>query len=207
MKFTRLAFAACLAVFAFVQPLIAEELGRVQFNGKSIILQGDGTWKYADETSVTEGACTADRTQQSKKLPVSFCLPQGWRLVTNPGEAMEFEAVQGDKDIYVGLITERTTMTSSAVREAILYNAASAASIRASDVPIVAEEKRYFSGVEWSYIVYDVNFNGAAFRFANYYRAHGDKGAVQLVFWGSKTYFDEDKQLLEAVASTLVIRQ
>lgn len=188
----------------------AEEIGRVDLKGRSIVVDSNGTWKYADEApagAAPSATCAANQLLQSKKLPVSLCLQSGWRLMPTPAESMEFEAVQTDKDIYVGLITERTTMLDGAVREAILYNAASATNVKVADVPVVLEEKRKIGDEDWNYIVYDVSFSGAPFRFANYYKSLGDKGAVQLVFWSSKSYFEEDRVLQDAVANTLVLKQ
>lgn len=208
MKRTALSLVAATLFVTSAGLAIADEAGRVQLNGREVILQSDGTWKYSDaETAAASADCGAGQGVASKKLPVSFCLPQGWRMMANPSESMEFEAVQNEKDIYVGLITERTSMNDAAIRDAVLYNAASAAGIKQADVPVVLEEKRTFAGQDWNYIVYDVTFTGATFRFANYYKALGDKGSTQLVFWASKGYFDEDKAQEEAVAATLNLKQ
>jgi hypothetical protein len=112
---------------------------------------------------------------------------------------MELQAIQPDLDLYVGLITERTQMPIKSLRDAIVYNAAGAGSVRPEDVPILKESVETLDGQEWNYIEYAVVISGAKFRFGNYHKSLGELGVVQVAFWCSDAYFEQSKPAVVAM--------
>jgi hypothetical protein len=188
-----------------VSPLAsAEEIGRVPLNGRTVILQSDGTWAYdAAAVSAADTNCDKGNRIKSKKLDLSVCVSLPWKVDSTPSEAMEFQLIEPDQDIFAGFITERTSMQAKLLRKAILGNAASAIGVREEDVPIVKESKISINGTTWDYVEYDVNLQGAKFRFGNYYVSFGDKGVAQIVFWCSLPYFDANRPTIEALVATV----
>lgn len=171
-------------------------------NGKTVILDTNGTWTYAPAAPAPAAAACADgRLVDSKKLPMTVCLPSDWKIDTTASGSFEIQAIQTSTDTYFGLVTERTIMSAANLRTAILYNASSATGVREEDIPILSETKEQIGGKEWDLIVYDVDFKGNKFRFGNYYRSLGELGAVQAVFWCSTPYFDQVKADIGKLAS------
>jgi hypothetical protein len=200
-----IAMSAVLSLFA-AGVAAAEEAGRAQLNGRAIILQTDGTWKYAEDAAPAGNAdCSDGKVIKSKKLNLAVCVFAPWKIDTTPNESMEFQLLEPDQDIFVGFVTERTAMPLEVLREAIISNAAKATGIRQEDVPVVSESKVMLNGKEWSYIEFDVDFKGAKFGFGTYYFSLGELGAAQMVFWTSKPYFTKSKPLMDAMASKVKI--
>jgi hypothetical protein len=191
-----LAFTACM-----VSAAPAAELGRVPMNGRTVIIDDNGTWSYApDNAPVAVNTCIAGRVLQSKKLPLSLCLPSNWKIVKPDGSAFEIQAVDLQTDTYFGLITERTIISREFLKQAIIEYAASAMQTTSDNVPIISETREQIGGKDWDYIIYDITLRGSKFRFGNFYLSLGDLGAVQVVFWCSTPYFDEVKEELRKVA-------
>ncbi len=197
-----------LAVYCFVALLtsliaagsFADEIGRATIEGRTVIVDSNGTWKYAEAAVDANGQaqidCTKGTVTKSKKLAVSLCVTPPWTLDSGASGLMELQVVNKDLDIYFGLVTERTTMPLAGIRRAILYNAAQATAVREEDIVIAKESTEKIGGHEWSYIEYDVTFNGAKFRFANYYSSLGDLGIIQSVFWCSASYFEQNRAVM-----------
>jgi hypothetical protein len=184
----------------------AEEIGRATINGRTVIIDGAGTWAYEN---IPAGAaaqavdCSEGRKIQSKKIKMSLCIAPPWRLDSSPPESMEMQAINKDIDLYFGLVTERTPIPLAGLRKAILYNAAQATGVREEDIEISTESKSKIGSHEWSYIEYKVTFSGANFRFANYYASLGDKGLVQSVFWCAESFFAECQPAILKFMSTV----
>jgi hypothetical protein len=188
----------------FSSAVYATEIGRTTVNGRSVILDSAGTWAYADEAGATAGAavkagCDLGNNIASKKLPISVCLTQPWRVDNSPSSAMELQATHPDLDLYVGLITERTEMPLATLREAILYNAANASGIKTEDVPVLKESVESLNNQSWNYIEYEVVISGAKFRFGDYHKSLGELGVVQMAFWAPAAYFEQSKPAMVAM--------
>lgn len=185
----------------------AAEIGRVELNGRTIVVDDNGTWTYAGQGSAANGAgvdCSAGTVLQSKKVNVSLCVTSPWKVQSDANESFEYSVYDLADEIYSGLITERAKMPMETLEFAIIANAASATGVSREQIPVVKQEKLQLNGREWRYIEYDVNFKGAEFRFGNYYTTLGDAGAVQYVFWCSKAYFESNRPKIQALAATLV---
>ena len=120
---------------------------------------------------------------------------------------MELQAHNNDLDLYMGVIVERSEMTAEMLRSAALYNAATATGVRTEDIPIVTENKQSFAGKEWNYLSYDVVFSGSKFRFGNYGAVLPKGGVIQVVFWSSPTFFDQNKAAMVEVMGTTKFTQ
>jgi hypothetical protein len=188
----------------------AEEIGRTTIGGRTAVIDSNGTWVYADGNAgaqASNATCETGSKIKSKKLPISFCVYKPWGLDSTPPSSMEFQAVNSDLDLYFGLITERTQMDLAGLKDAILYNAASASGLRSEDVPILKESKETINGVEWNYMEYDIAISGGNFRFGNYFVSLGDRGAVQAAFWSSRSFFETNKPGMIAMMNKVVLEK
>jgi hypothetical protein len=186
----------------------AAEVGRAKINNRDVVLDSDGTWKYLDTAQPAQaGTCTSGQQFKSKRLPVSFCLMPAWRIDPTPSGSMEIQAHNADLELYMGFIGERLELTMAGLRDAAVSNAANATGVLARDIPILKEEAKSFAGEDWKYLEYDVNFKGTVFRFGNYMSALKKGGAVQVVFWSSPAFFDQNKSGIDDVVTTIAISQ
>jgi hypothetical protein len=178
---------------------MSAEIGRATVAGRLVVLDSNGTWAYADEASAAspqDATCASGNVIKSKKLPISICVTKPWRIDETAPGSMEMQVVQTELDLFVGLVTERTQMPVSTIRQAILANAASFAGIRAEDVATLKDTSETLNGVEWKYIEYEVVYSGAKFRFGNFHQSLGELGAVQVAFWSSAAYFDQNRSAI-----------
>jgi hypothetical protein len=197
MKFKSLTLA-CLLLFTSTTISTAEEIGRAAVNGRSVIIDSNGTWVYADAVPAgTSGtlACPG-YAFKSRRLPLLSCLPKGWELATTPLPGMEIQAHHADAGLYTGFVTEPIELTIPALRRAIITNAANGAGVRPEDIIVKSENAETFGDHKWNYIELDVTFSGSNFRFGNFYTGLAGGGSAQMVFWSSPNFFDKNKGLM-----------
>ncbi|MGE0213385.1 MAG: hypothetical protein AB7S41_16970 [Parvibaculaceae bacterium] len=187
----------------------AAELGRTQFQGKTIILSDDNTWRF-DETAQTEtkteektADCADGVKVTSKSLPVSLCFGNAVWDRDNPTGAWEVMFRNKEGTLYGGLITETVALEESFLRNAILQNASAFAKIDISKVRIDQEEKADVNGKSWNHIVYGVPIGGAGFTFSNYYMTIPNTGMVQVVFFSPDSSFKPSQVEIDKVVGTL----
>ena len=200
-------FASILAVLAGVTSIgaWAAEIGRHEINGRSIIIDSNGTWKYAEAGAAPTGECVDGNIITSKKINLSMCIDRAWRIDNKISGDFEFQFYNGSSEIYGALITERTGVPTEALEYAILFHAANAMGLRNEDVPILKKSKVTLNGVEWNYLEYDIKLQGANFRFGNYYISLGETGVAQVPFWCGRAYFEKNRKQIEDMASTVKI--
>jgi hypothetical protein len=206
--FLRACFSSSFLLLAL--PAAADEIGKATIGGRTIIIDSNGTWRYASEagaTALKATDCTAGYAYKDKKLPFIFCLPPSWKIDQSPQGSMELQAHNNELDLYMGVIVERSEMTAEMLRSAALYNAATATGVRTEDIPIVIENKQSFAGQEWNYLSYDVVFSGSKFRFGNYGAVLPKGGVIQVVFWSSPTFFDQNKVAMVEIMQTTKLTQ
>lgn len=206
--FLRVCLSTSFLVLAL--PSAADEIGKATIGGRTVIIDSNGTWRYASEAGATplqSTDCAAGYGYKDKKLPFAFCLPTSWKIDQTPQGSMELQAHNNDLDLYMGVIVERSEMTAEMLRSAALYNAATATGVRTEDIPIVTENKQSFAGQEWNYLSYDVVFSGSKFRFGNYGAVLPKGGVIQVVFWSSPTFFDQNKAAMVEVMGTTKFTQ
>lgn len=200
MRLTALC-AVLVSVFLGTYGAMSAEIGRATVAGRLVVLDSNGTWAYFDgSTSAVpqDTSCADGNVINSKKLPISICVTKPWKLDESPQGSMEMQVVQTELDLFVGVVTERTQMPASTIRQAILVNAASFAGVRAEDVAVLKDTSETLNGVEWKYIEYEVAYSGAKFRFGNFHQSLGELGAVQMAFWSSAAYFDQNRSAINA---------
>jgi hypothetical protein len=188
----------------------AAEMGRVQFQGKTVILSDDGTWRFdetAPQTSASGPTDCADGVKiDSKSLPVSLCFSSSvWERDTPTG-AWEFMFRNKAGTLYGGLISETIALDESFLRNAIVQNAAGFAKIDVSKVKIGIEEKVDINGRSWNHIIYGVPIGGTDFTFSNYYMTVPNKGMVQVVFFSPDANFAAVLPDIEKAVSSLTFQ-
>lgn len=183
----------------------ADEIGRHEINGRAIIIDCNGTWKYAEAGAVPTGECADGNIITSKKINLSMCIDPAWRIDNKINGNFEFQFYNASSEIYGALVTERTGVPTEALEYAILFHAANAMGLRNEDVPVLKKSKVTLNGVEWNYIEYDIKLKGANFRFGNYYISLGETGVAQLPFWCGRAYFEKNRKQIEEVASTIKV--
>lgn len=190
----RFVFAAVL-LQASVVFVYSAEIGRTTLNGRTAVLDSNGTWKFEDSVPGVPGSspvCPTGYAFESKRIALSLCLPAVWKVdAASPG-SVELQAENTDLDLFMAVIVDRLDTTPEAVRRAALFHAAKAAGVRVEDIPVVAERSEKVAGRDWNYLEYEVSMAGTKLRFGNYNIALPKGGAVQIAFWASPSFFDRN---------------
>lgn len=187
-----------------VAPAVAAELGRVEFGGRTVILDDDGTWAYAAPDKSAKGiSCPAENRFASAVVALSLCVDSGRWSPIDPGPEQEFTFMTNDGAAGMALIAERLPFGSSFLRTAILENAAQASGITADEVEIVEESTATVAGQGWDVIRYRVDFEGTRFEYLNYYRSEEGYGSSQIVFWTLENFVPEVRGLFDAVIASV----
>lgn len=159
----------------------AEQVGTAVVDGRVVVLDSDGTWKYADlDTSGSSGCRTVEN--------VEFCMDSlpGWKASKNDASDFVASYDNNSKGYYFGFISEPAGsdagMTYEGLRTAILENAASASGIDPSAVPVLATEESVSSLLSMRSITYLVDFKGTPAVFYNCYQIMPSR-AIQFAFW------------------------
>ncbi len=197
-----------LAVVAWAAPAqAANELGRVQFSGKSIILFDDNSWKYVEETNVTpsNGNDCKGGVIASKILPIRMCMNGSVWGEQPHGAGLEQFYVLKDVDLFMALITERTPIDEDAIRGAIITNAANAAGITKDQVKVYKEDTLEINGTQWHYIEYGVKLSGTMFHYGNFYRKFPDQGSAQILFFSSDNQFEGLRVNIDKLVMTTTV--
>jgi hypothetical protein len=197
-----------LTVLAWAAPVrAANELGRVQFSGKSIILFDDNSWTYVEQTSVTpsNGSDCTGGVIASDVLPNRMCMNGAvWGEQPHGAGLEQFFVLKG-ADLYMALITERTPINEDAIRGAIITNAANGAGVTKDQVKIYKEETLDINNAQWHYIEYGVTLSGTMFHYANFYRKFPDKGSAQVLFFSSDNQFEGLRVNIDKLVMTTTI--
>ena len=194
----RLLLCIGLCLQAFV--VRANEVGRFELpDGRTVILDDDRTWEFADEIE-PPGDCT---TIQSAIVPVSICLDEAeWRR-TDLGPEFELAFVAKSGDLYLGVITERIYVPTDRMSDVIVRNMQDAADLKG--VRVLEESRRSIEDWEWDYIRMKAAIAGADFEYDFYFTSFPEAGSVQVLAFTSEELFDETETLREAVAEGLRI--
>jgi hypothetical protein len=199
--------ATCIAILAGISSVVAlaDEIGRHELNGRTIIIDSNGTWKYAEANAVSNGECTDGNVIASQKLRLSVCVKSPWRMDNSGSGTFGFQFDNSVSEIYGGAITEKTELPVEALEYGILKNAADAMGLRNEDVPVLKKSKVTLNNVEWNYIEYEIKLKGASFRFGNYYISLGETGVAQVAFWCGRAHFENNRKQIEEMASTIEV--
>jgi hypothetical protein len=158
---------------------IADEKGRVQLNGREVILFDDNTWKFSsDAVSKTNKDCVLIK---STTLPVTICLDDTVWTNGDSNDAAELSFVTKDETLFLLVITETDEVQLDAFEKAIVVNAQSAAGKK--PVEVKSKERLDAHGLEWGRMVYDADIEDIKIRYENYFTTIKGKGSVQFVFY------------------------
>lgn len=159
--------------------VIAGEKGRVQLNGREVILFDDNTWKFSSEpVSKTNKDCVLIK---STTLPVTICLDDTVWTNGDSNDAAELSFVTKDKTLFLLVITGTDEVQLDAFEKAIVANAQGAAGKKPVDVK--SKERLDAHGLEWGRMVYDADSEDIKIRYENYFTTIKGKGSVQFVFY------------------------
>jgi hypothetical protein len=202
MFFLLLKHRLCLALlFACLFSLscsgaMAEQVGTAVVDGRTVILDSNKTWRYADEAEVK----TPDGCENIENLAV--CVGSiGWAPATAPNSGNYAALYVHSKKYYFGIIVEpygqKDGMTYQALQSAIIENAAHFASAKSADIPVLGTESEVKGLPGARSITYGPVLKGTPFLFYNAFKIYQDR-SIQFAFWGiAKTMPADFKALIE----------
>ena len=170
MKTAIIGLAALLVTAA---PVLAQEVGKTQWNGYPVVLNADGTW-YFD--------CGGYGATLSKQIRMAFCFdPSTWAIATPQG-VQEFMYLSTDNTTGVIIIPDANIYPLADLHAAVPESAASNGSttvdaIGATDAPSIDIGGKTFMGTR-----YKMSVEGTEFSYLDYHTS-GDSGTVQVIFW------------------------
>jgi hypothetical protein len=183
----------------------AQGLRAITQDGKLVILNSDGTWRYADETP---------RRSDVPKLnvPAAFKRPvelgrgtyivlldeKKWRINKKEQEPGRFTFNHATGDVYAMSITERIAVPMETLKKIAIDNAREAA----PDARVIVEERRRINGLDVLCMQIEGTLNGISFTYYGYYHSN-DKGTVQLLGYTATNLFDEYRAELTDLLSGL----
>lgn len=196
------ALAMCfyvLAVFS-TSSALAAEIGKIQLNGRQVILNDDFTWSYGSDAPSVKPDCT---DVGSEVVPLLICLDPGkWTFANLGGEAEHKLGLKG-QELYLLFITEKTELSVASLKKAALSNAQDASGL--SKVKTLLDQVALFDGHEFGVLEYATTVDGIDITYANYLTSFGDEGAAQFVFFAATNQFDGFRQVIsEAMAGVAI---
>jgi hypothetical protein len=194
--------AAFVAAVGLSGACAAAEMGRVELNGRTIVIDSDGTWSYLDEAAADapRGDCTLLRLDTP---PVEFCLLEAdWRRADLGGD-FAFGFQSRAHDLYFGVIGEITAFDYDTMRKLIRENASDSAGLKG--LMNNEDETATINGAEWGVVRFELEFGTAPIDFENYFTIVPDRGTAQFVFWSPSQIFDATAEIRARVAETLSV--
>ena len=203
--------------FHYLMPLIAfavlmlaglanaAETGRVELDGREVILFDDNTWRFASDTDTDLSSANDDCVEiKSKALPVSICLDESvWKLGDGDGPG-EFSFTTKDNNLFLLMITEKAEIPLKAFEKAIVANAQKASGLR--PVEVIKKERIDALGVEWGRMVYNADIDGLIIKYENFFTTLKDKGSVQFVFYTTPNNYEAASREIDRATKKIVIR-
>lgn len=189
--------AATLAMLYSVTALCQEPTRAKTDAGREVVLNADGTWKYATESAPKSPVSAGfNKSVSARKLfkpdRGNFTLwydDTKWQMSLKPDEpgSTTFTLKRGDG--YGVFIVEELGMPLASLKRIALSNAKEAA----PDAKIVFEETRVVNGKELLCMKIDGTIEEIPFRFYGYYYA-GKEGTVQLLTYTGQSLFEKYEQ-------------
>ncbi len=181
---------------ASVAPAVGEQIGSAVVNGRTVILDDDGTWKYKSASNnAANSKCDTVGT-------IQLCIRgMGWRETPKQGD---FSVLYTYKNkYYFGVISEpygtKDGVTAEALRTAIIENVATVAKIKPKDIPVIDSSDSVEGHPELKSITYTASLpNMRSMKFVYHNVIHlSDHESVQILFWGvGKTLSSEFKSVI-----------
>ncbi len=171
----------CLAAgLALSLPAGAAQVGTAMVNGKMVILDDNGTWRYKEGAAATQQTCDVVDA-------LEVCIaPTSWRRQTNKTENFTEAYETKDGSTYVGIVSEpfgtSQGYTFEGLQKGIVANMALVMKVDEAEIPVldVSETVKGFPG--FRSITYSGTVNSLPVVFHNIYRVT-DKRANQVAFW------------------------
>ncbi|SRR6266852_5738798 len=182
--------ASVLLVFCLSGSASAQTLRAITQDGKLVILNPNGTWRYADETSqkqdIPTGIIKRTPVELTRGSYVLLLDETKWRVTKKQNEAdrQVFNHVKGDA--WATAITERVPIPLSNLKKLALGNAQEAA----PDAKVTLDEMRRVNGLEVLCLKIMGTSQGIPFIYYGYYHSNA-KGTVQLITYTASNLFDE----------------
>jgi len=180
----------------------AQEIGRVQLQGRTVILFGDNTWRFA-ETSADAASCTGGTIAWSSQIvPLSMCLPAGSRASAAQG-AFETMIDGARGEFFGGIIAERVAIDMDAMANIVIENARRGGM---TDVQTLSNEVVTLNGHAWRAVRYAGTIQSIQLTYANYTTRLGDQGTVQVILWSTQNLRATLDRIAEEMMRTATVR-
>lgn len=184
--------------------VFAAELGRVELNGRQIIINDDNSWAYADNATQPMPANTNCQAIDSKVLPLSFCLnPNKWSYA-EINDVAELQFKVKDKEIYAMVITETDVIPEARLKNAILTNGQNAAGL--NKIKVTKEADSSEIGPNFPNFIYEANIDGSLITYNNYYKTFPFKGIVQIIMFSTTNEFEASLPYMDEFISNVTVK-
>lgn len=199
-----------LALGSIAAVSFAKQVGTAVVNGRIVILDSDGTWKYQDEVKAKAGGGNIEKAGCEKLEHFQLCLKTtGWTKANLPGDFIG--SYTTDQRYFIGIVYEPSGFndgyTYEFLQQAIIQNAASASGTDPAKVPILDSKENATELEGYHSVTYSPVINGAPFIFHNIFRIYPDR-AVQFAFWTvGREYTDEFRKKVEEFTKGLSFTQ
>lgn len=175
---------------------IAVPMEATTSDGKTVILNDDGTWNYQRLTGTSSAgsdrvssrpAGATESISSSKGFVDLWFDPDAWTVdAENDNDAAEFGLSHVSGDAYALVIVERLSMPMSALKQVALSNASKVS----DDIEIVREESRTINDIEMMVMQLEGTIQEIPFTFYGAYWV-GDAGSLQVVTYTGQNLFEE----------------
>ena len=205
---TRFLVVLLLAQLLGAGPLLAATLEATTSDGRIVILNPDGTWKFKKQEVSAEGHRNLVKPAGSTKVITSkkgFCElwynPETWTAqFGSKTDVAEFKLAHSSGDAYAMAIVERIQMPLASLRKIALDNAKASA----PDAKITLEEERTVNGVKFLVLQIEGTIEGTPFKYYGYYWS-GKAGTLQVITYTGQNIFDEMAKDFTTLLNGLVI--
>jgi len=193
----RIVFAIILLLAPYTA--LAEEIGRVEFNGRMIVLDSNETWKYAETLGAEGSECVSIA---SNIVPMELCLEEKtWRPTKIDSD---FEKAFASKSgFYIGLITEDIYIDRPTMKTVIVENAEAGAGPKG--VKRLRQTDRTINGKVWLHSSFSFEYSNVQINMENFMYSREGFGTVQVAIWGASNSRQTFLDAAEQVAATLRI--
>jgi len=191
-------------LFFICLPLTPETIKAKTENGKDVLLNSDGTWKYSDQIDSTKKMSLPSKSTNkliSRTGDVFLYYdPTKWISQKLDDGSADYQIQSKAGEIYARLITERMSLTMDYVRTFIEQNA----SKKTESFEVFEEGEKIINGTSIKYLKAKVKLYSNNLIFYWYYWT-GEKGTVQLYSYSNNKLFDEKYDDIQNLMDGLVI--
>lgn len=195
-----------VALLLFAAWPLGAQVRATTSTGESVILNPDGTWRYAAERSDTPfpvGTRSVSATERIDLLGGAAALyhdQRRWRVADSdaPGRP-RLEHVKGDA--YAMVISERIQVPLTTLRYAVLQNAQKVD----PEADITRERRLRVNGADVLEVQLRATVQGIPLTYLNYLYS-GPSGTIQVLTWTSPNLFSEFRADLQTLLNGLTVR-